>query len=50
MKPFTPRWRRYQRGDGDGLFIFVLACVLLFWGEPDVWDAIMKWATYWNTP
>jgi hypothetical protein len=35
--------RRKQRGDTD-LFCFLLLCFVLFWGDPDLWDAIQKWS------
>lgn len=38
---------RRQKGDSDVL-ILVLLLFVLFWGEPDVWDALQAWAK--NTP
>ena len=35
--------KRTQRGDSDFL-VFVLLLFVLFWGEPDVWDALQHWA------
>lgn len=32
-----------QRGETD-LLIFVLLLFVLFWGDPDVWDALQVWA------
>jgi hypothetical protein len=36
--------RTRQRGDGDGVLVAIILLFVLFWGEPDVWDALQKWA------